>query len=278
MKRGCQTISRKGRPPALARRDADGRRPQERDDDDRQEGERGLPQEGAGERRPRTASRVQITVWGPMIPAASPPHMTQEIARGLKDLGGRVGRGEAVALDEGAVEPDDEGAEAEEQEARRGDAERGEAAAGNAEARAEDVADAPPRRRMNNAAGMVPSASPRWSEADRQGRESLSVARACPTMPPSEITMAGLAPPSACAAARTTALCFARRSSLAAPGRNIRNAGRSRHRSVFRTVHPKDRQVVSCDDSADDGQGMPTLSACLRKLSSRFRGTVQRIS
>ena len=23
----------------------------------------------------------------------------------------------------------------------------------------------------------------------------------------------------------------------------------------FETVHPKDRQVVSCDDSADDGQG-----------------------
>ena len=37
------------------------------------------------------------------MPATRPPVMTQEIARGLKDFGGRVRRCEAVALDEGAV-------------------------------------------------------------------------------------------------------------------------------------------------------------------------------
>ena len=81
-KRGWRRITPSGRPPALGSA-RHRHRAEERDDRDRQERERGLAEEAARERRAETASRVQITVCGPMIPAASPPAMTQPMARGL---------------------------------------------------------------------------------------------------------------------------------------------------------------------------------------------------
>ena len=84
----------------------------------------------------------------------------------------RVGRGEAVALDVGDVEPGREGAEAEREEAAARDAGCGHETAGNAEERAEGVAVAPPKPAHDEGGGKRPERHPELDEADRQGRET----------------------------------------------------------------------------------------------------------
>ena len=67
------------------------------------------PRKAPANGRPPIMSCVQITVWGPMIPAAMPPLMTQRDGAGPEAFRGRVGGGEAVALHEGRVETGHEG-------------------------------------------------------------------------------------------------------------------------------------------------------------------------
>ena len=171
-KRGLPYDGKQGTPAGPRRVRREWRGLEERDDDDRQEGERGLRQEGAGEQQarnelPRPDHRLGSDDRGRKPAAHDPGDRTRPEGRRS-----RVGRGEAVALDVGDVEPGREGAEAEREEAAARDAGRGDETAGNAEERAEDVAVAPPKPAHDERGGKRPERDPELDEADRQGREA----------------------------------------------------------------------------------------------------------
>jgi hypothetical protein len=83
-KPGCHTMTSKGRPPDLGAPAANGAGLRKATTTIVRRASAACARKVPVNIRPGTSSRVQITVWGPMIAAASPPHITQEIARALK--------------------------------------------------------------------------------------------------------------------------------------------------------------------------------------------------
>ena len=90
--RGCHTMTSKGRPPDRGASGANGVGLRNATTTIVRRASAACARKVPVNSRPGTSSRVQITVWGPMIAAARPPHMTQEIARALK-----AGEAESVA-------------------------------------------------------------------------------------------------------------------------------------------------------------------------------------
>src|SRR5829696_10375684 len=103
------------------------------------------------------------------------------------------------------------------------------------------------------AAGMVPRARPRFMTLTGSVAMSLS-ASASPTRPPSETTMAGVAPPSAWAQASTRALWRARVSSGAGTGGASEMAERAAFVAPLRSAIAEDRQGVALADRPDHGR------------------------
>ena len=103
---------------------------------------------------------------------------------------------------------------------------------------------------------MVPSASPRWIRLTGRVANCLFSAKVWPTMPPSDTTMAGLAPPKRLGAGQHERIAL--RELVAPEGSRggVRNACMSRHRTSFGTRPAvKAGKIVARDDLSDDGDG-----------------------
>ena len=107
-------------------------------------------------------------------------------------------------------------------------------------------------------------------KADGSVASALSGARLCPTSPPSEITMAGLAPPNIAATARVRAFCLARASfdGMAA----FRSEKRAGVETALDPGLPKDWEPRPFHRSPDDREGRARfLGLDQERIQSSFR-------